>query len=144
MGDFILIDGDTATFNQAFGPAVVKVQDGVMKGSGPGTVEGKKLCVAGDEEGLSVPNCSYMTVTHPIAGHGTLKISALAVDQTAQKTATGGKLVLLKGSTFQAEFEVMAPAKQPSPSGGPPNPDLTRTYVGTGKFNTKNTLFRGS
>ena len=85
----------------------------------------------------------YMTPQYSIPGSGTLKIAALADNQKAQKTNTGGKPVLLKGGNFTAKFEVQNPAKQPAPA-GPPIPDATPQYSGNGTFITTNTKFRGS
>lgn len=143
MGDFILIDGDQAIFLPAFGAAVVVVQPGKLKGSGPATHMGKKLCVDGDEKEVSVPGCSYMTPQFSIPGTGTLKIAALAGDQKAKKTQTGGKPVLLKGSVFTAKFEVQSPAKQPAPP-APPIPDATPQYSGQGNFVTTNSKYQGT
>ena len=42
MPDFILIDGDKANFLPNFGAAIVVVQPGTLKGSGPSTLQGKK------------------------------------------------------------------------------------------------------
>ena len=77
---------------------------------------------------------------HPIPGTGTLEISSLAGDQTAQKTSTGSTKVMLVGSTFTAAFSVQNPAKQPPPSS---TPDSTLQYSGTGTFDTKNNKVRG-
>ena len=144
MPDFILIEGDKANFMPNFGAAVVAVQPGDLKGSGPATLTGKKLCVDGDEKKVSVPGCAYMTPQYSIPGTGTLKIASLAADQKAKKTNTGGKAILLKGSTFTAEFEVQSPAKQPPPGPGSPIPDATPKYTGTGTFITTNMKFQGS
>jgi len=144
MPDFILIEGDKANFLPNFGAAVVVVQPGDLKGSGPATLTGKKLCVDGDEKNVSVPGCSYITPQYSIPGTGTLKIASLAGDQKAKKTQTGGKAVLLKGSTFTAEFEVQSPAQQPPPGPGSPIPDATPKYTGSGMFITTNMKFRGS
>lgn len=141
MPDFILIEGDKANFLPMFGAAIVVVQPGTLQGSGPATLNGKKLCVDGDEKNVSVPGCSYMTPQYSIPGAGTLKIEALAGDQKAQKTETGGKLVLLKGSSFTAKFEVQSPAQQPTPTG--PIPDSTPQYSGSGMFITTNIKFQG-
>ena len=61
MPDFILVEGDKANFLPAFGAAVVVVKPGDLKGSGPATLNGKKVCVDGDEKNVSVPGCIYMT-----------------------------------------------------------------------------------
>ena len=144
MSDLILIEGDKANFLPNFGQAVVAVQPGELAGSGPATLNGKKLCVDGDEKDVSVPGCTYITPQYSIPGTGTLKIAALADDQIAEKTNTGGKAVLLKGSTFTAKFEVQSPAKQPPPGPGSPIPDATSEYSGSGSFITTNSKLRGS
>jgi len=137
MSDFVLIDGDQVMFLPAFSPAIVVVQPGKLAGSGPATINGKAICVDGDESKVSVPGCTYMTPSHPIPGTGTLKIAALAGNQKATKTKTGGKPVLLKGAMFTAKFEVQSPAQQPTPTG--PVPDGSPQYSGQGQFVTTNT-----
>nr|WP_255210834.1 hypothetical protein [Methylogaea oryzae] len=108
-------------------------------------MNGKKVCVDGDETQVSVPGCSYLTPQYSIPGTGTLKIASLAVDQKATKTNSGGKAVLLKGAaTFTAKFEVQSPAQQPPPGPGSPIPDPTPQYSGFGMFTTTNTLFQGT
>jgi hypothetical protein len=141
MADYILLDGDKAIFTPSFGAATVVVQPGTLTASGPATVSGKKLCVAGDEKSVSVAGCMYTTASHPIPGTGTLEIASLAGDQTAGKTRSGSTLVLLVGSSFTASFSVQSPAQQPT-SGGPV-PDATPKYSGTGSFTTTNTKFKG-
>lgn len=143
MSDYILIDGDIVSFMPNFGVAVVVAQPGNLKGSGPATLNGKRICVDGDEKEVAVPGCVYMTPQYCIPGTGTLKIDTLAGDQKATKTKTGGKTVLLKGGTFTAKFEVQSPAQQPTPGG--PVPDSTPQYAGgTGIFNTLNSKFQGT
>ena len=144
MSDFILMEGDKANFLPTFGAAVVVVQPGDLKGSGPATINGKKICVDGDEKNVSVPGCTYMTPQYSIPGTGTLKIDALAGDQLAKKTNTGGKAVMLKGKQFTAKFEVQSPAKQPPPGPGSPIPDSSPSYSGNGMFITTNTKVKGS
>lgn len=144
MEDFILIDGDTVTFLPSFGAATVVPQPGTLSASGPATLNGKKVCVDGDESKVSVAGCTYMTPQYSIPGTGTLKIASLAGDQKATKTNTGGKAVLLKGKTFTAKFEVQSPAMQPPPGPGSPIPDSTPQYSGSGMFVTTNTLFKGT
>ena len=144
MLDSILIEGDIAQFMPNFGAAIVVVQPGNLKGSGPATIKGKKICVDGDEKQVSVPGCTYMTPQHCIPGVGTLEIAALASDQKATKTKTGGKVMLLKGSKFTAKFSVQTPAQQPPPGPGGPIPDSTPQYSGNGMFITTNVLIKGS
>ena len=141
MSDFILIDGDQAIFNPSFGLATVVVRPGNLKASGKSTLIGKKVCIDGDENNVSVPSCIYTTPVYSIPGTGTLKISALGGEQKAKKTNSGGKAVLLKGSTFTAKFEVQNPAKQPPPAS---TPDATPQYSGTGTFRTNNTKWQGT
>ncbi len=138
MTDLVLIDGDPVLFLPAFSPAVVVVQPGKLAGSGPASVGGKAVCVAGDEKNVSVPGCLYMTPVYSIPGTGTLKIAALAADQKAGHSQTGGKAVLLKGSLFTARFEVQSPAQQPPPGPGAPIPDATPQYSGQGQFVASN------
>lgn len=144
MGDYILIDADQASFMPSFGAATVVVQPGNLEGSGPATLDGKPYCVEGDESSVSVPGCMYMTPQYSIPGTGTLSIDSLGGDQTAQKTKTGGKSVLLVGSTFTAKFEVQSPAQQPPPGPGAPIPDSTAQYSGSGSFITTNAKLKGT
>ena len=144
MSDFILIEGDIANFIPIFGNAIVVVQPGELKGSGPATFNGKKVCVDGDETKVSVPGCMYIAPPYVIPGTGTLKIDSLADNQKAKKTNTGGKPVLLKGAMFTAKFEVQSPAQQPPPGTAPPVPDATPQYSGNGTFITTNTKFQGT
>ena len=144
MSDFILIEGDKANFLPNFGAALVVVRPGDLTGSGPASIKGKKICVDGDEKQVFVSGCMYMTPQYCIPGTGTLKIDAIASDQKATKTKTGGKPVLLKGGTFTAKFEVQSPAQQPPPGPGAPIPDSTTQYSGEGMFVTTNSLFQGT
>jgi hypothetical protein len=142
MPDFVLIDGDTVMFLPSFGAATVVVQPGTLTAGGTATRGKKKLCVDGDEANVSVPGCTYIAGSYVIPGTGTLKIDALGGDQVATKTQTGGKKVLLMGSTFTAKFEVQSPAKMPTSSGTVP--DSMTSYTGSGSFVTTNTKLRGT
>ncbi|KAA3660478.1 MAG: hypothetical protein DWQ10_06590 [Calditrichaeota bacterium] len=144
MADFVIIEGDKAIFLPSFGAAMVVVQPGTMPASGPGTFNGKKLCIEGDEKDVSVPGCVYMTPQYCIPGSGTLKIDSLAGNQIAEKTNTGDTAVILKGMQFNAKFEVQSPAQQPPPGPGPPIPDATPNYSGKGMFQTSNTKLQGT
>ena len=134
MSDLILIDGDLANFETTFGAATVVVHPGTITASGKVRVAGKTACVVGDEASVSVQGCSYVAGQYVIPGTGTLTIASLAGDQQAATSASGGKKLLLKGSTFTARFSVGAPAQQPPPGPGSPIPDATATYSGSGSF----------
>jgi len=144
MADLILLENDTANFLPVFGAAMVVVMPGTLNASGPATAIGRKVCVDGDESRVAVPGCAYIAPPHVIPGTGTLKIAALAVDQKATKTKSGGKAVLLKGSQFDAKFEIQVPAQQPPPGPGPPIPDPMPQYTGKGVFMTTNMKFRAT
>ena len=141
MTDYILIDGDIASFMPAFSPAIVVVQPGDITASGKTTLGGKKVCIEGDESSVSVPGCMYIAGGFCIPGTGTLTIASLAGDQVAEKTTDSDTAVMLKGSTFTAEFEVQSPAQQPAPP-APPIPDPPPTYTGSGMFITTNTKWK--
>ena len=144
MSDLILVNDDLVQFNQAFGLAMVVVRPGRLSGSGPGTLNGKSICVDGDQNQVSVPGCVYMTAVYSIPGTGTLKIDSLSANQIATKTRSGAKPALLKGVSFIAKFEVQSPAQQPPPGPGSPIPDSTLQYPGSGSFITANQTIRGT
>jgi hypothetical protein len=139
MSDFVLMEGDLATFEPAFGPAVVVVRPGTLSGSGPSTLAGKPLCLEGDEAKVSVPGCPYTAGPYCIPGVGALRIQSLAPNQKAIKTRAARRPVLLKGGCFIATFQVLAPAQQPNAAGAVPDP--TPLYTGSGAFVTTNIKF---
>lgn len=146
MTDFVIIEGDLAIFNPAFGAAIVMVLPGTMMATGGSTIGGKKICIDGDETKLSVPGCTYMTPQYSIPGVGTLKIDSLAPNQLAYKSNSSKKAMILKGGNFNAKFEVQAPAQDPAPmaTGGAPIPDATAQYKGFGNFITMNIKVKAS
>jgi len=137
MRDFVLIDGDQALFKPAFGKASVVVKPGRLSGSGPMKISSKAACVSGDEGSVSVAGCPYTSPPYVIPGTGTLEISALAGDQLAPASNTGSVQLMVKGTNFTASFSVDSPAMQPNPP-GPPVPDPTPKYSGSGSFQTTN------
>ncbi len=139
MADRILVTGDQAVFTANFGLAVIVPLPGVLVGTGRLTISGRPVCVEGDEKSLIVPGCSYFAPQYPVPGVGTLTIRSLNSDQIATKTRTGGKAVLLKGSSFSALLQVMAPASHPSYG-----PDATPQYSGSGTFVSTNATVTGS
>ena len=144
MADFILIDGDTVLFQPSFGAATVMVQPGIINGSGPALINESLVCVEGDEDGVSVSGCQYISGSFTVPGTGTLKISSLASDQIAEKTLSADKAVLLKGSNFQAKFEVQVPAQFIPPSGTVTTDPMKEYSGGSGSFITTNAKVQGS
>lgn len=141
MADYIIVDGDQAMFIPAFGPAIVVVQPGQISGSGKASLQGKMVCIDGDETSVEVPGCAYTAGAFSVPGTGTLKIAALGGDQVAQKTYSNGKPLILKGATFTAKFEVQSPAQMPPPAS---TPDGAPQYTGTGMFVTTNMKWRAT
>ncbi|MEM8639443.1 MAG: hypothetical protein AAGG51_11590 [Cyanobacteria bacterium P01_G01_bin.54] len=138
MSDFILIDGDKAKFlKSSFLPADIAVRDGQLTASGKGNLEGKAVCIEGDEATVIVQGCAYSTPSFStVKGVGLLKIKALGSDQVATKTNSLDTPILLKGSLFDAEFKVIVPAQQLV--GTALQPDSQLTYDGKGQFETSN------
>jgi hypothetical protein len=131
----IVVQGDLAIFDPAFGVATVVVLPGTMTASAQPKA-GTAVCVVGDEKNVLVSGCAYTTATHVTAGMGILSIESLAGDQQAQKTKSGGKAVILAAGQFNAKFQVLVPAQQPAvPS---PIPDATPSYSGRGQFQSMN------
>jgi len=137
-----LITGDKAMFKPSFGAAIVVPQPGTLSGTGSADVNGNIVCVEGDEANVIVPGVTYMAPPYVIPGVGILSIDSLASDQIATKTTSNGTAVLLKGGDFNAKFEVLAPAMQPTVTG--PVPDTTTQYSGNGSFVTTNTKAKGT
>ena len=144
MSDRVVIDGDLAVFTPSFGAATVVVRPGTMRGSGPATKGGKKLCLAGDERNVQVPGCAYTTPQYSIPGVGTLTIKGLAGDQTTGSTTHRGTPLILVGGRFEARLTVQSPAMQPPPAPGPPVPDSAVEYQGQGSFMTTNLTFKAT
>ncbi|WP_017303714.1 hypothetical protein [Spirulina subsalsa] len=142
MSDFILTTGDLAMFNPTFGPAIVTVRPGNLSGTGKMKINQKLVCIDGDEKTVIVPGCPYMTPVYNIPGVGILSIASLAPNQKALRVKSNHKPVLLKGGTFNAKFQVLVPAQQPTPGG--PVPDATPQYAGTGSFVTTNFRVKGT
>jgi Contractile injection system spike tip protein len=141
MTDIILLTGDEVIFNPNFGQAIVTVRPAKLIGTGKDKIDGKLICIDGDEKKVTVPACPYITQKCTIPGMGMLFIQSLASAQKAQKTKSKGKPVLLKGGEFKAKFTVTSPAQQPSTPN--PIPDTTIQYSGTGTFITTNLKVQG-
>jgi hypothetical protein len=142
MTDIILVTGDEVIFSSNFGQAIVTVRPAKLIGTGKDKIDGKLVCIDGDERKVTVPACPYVTQKCSIPGMGTLFIQSLDSSQKAQKTKSKGKPVLLKGGEFKAKFTVISPAQQPSTPN--PIPDTTLQYSGTGTFISTNITVKGA
>jgi Contractile injection system spike tip protein len=142
MLDSILTAGDEAIFQPNFGKAIVVVLPGFLIGTGKAKVQGKTIYVEGNEKKVIVPLCAYTSPPFVTPGTGRLSIESLDTSQTAERVKSGGKAVLLKGSTFTAKFEVVAPATDPSTL--VPTPDPVPIYTGKGTFATTNIRAKGT
>lgn len=88
-------------------------------------VASQPLCLLGDE--LPPTLRRPLTYTAPpfvTPGMGTLTLILNPTNMTKQ--TYNGKLILIKGSPFQAIFTVTVPATQPTPVGPVPDPVLTK------------------
>jgi hypothetical protein len=98
-------------------------------------VMGMPVCLEGDElpKMLSAP-LPYISPPYVIPGTGTVSVTITPTNKTA--TTDNGKKILIKGGTFQAKFQVSAPATMPTPAG--PQPDPVSVKPGTATFITTN------
>lgn len=127
----LVIDGDVLQFEPQFGTRLVTldVTPARIAASGRATVDGKRVCIVGDEAKVLL-SASYSTPTHSIVGTGTVTISALAADQVADNCHNALPLIT-QGSKFTALFTPVIPAQQP---GTPPTPDSAPPSTGSGQF----------
>lgn len=135
----ILVHGDLLQVT-IHPPAVVPllVAPVPLVASGFATVDGKAVCVEGDELPPSLRSpIQYMCPPFVVPGMGKLSVS-LASDHKTATAADEGHVMLRKGATFQVKFEVQVPAQQPSPGG--PVPDATPSYAGTAQFISTDSL----
>lgn len=136
MKDFVLRTGDKAIFDASFPPATVTAQPGVITGSGLATIDDATVCVEGDEATVVVTGATYLLPGYS-PGVGIVTITGLAADQMAAKGTSNGRALLLRGSRFEAQLQVVTPGIQTSPAAAP---DPTPMYSGGGKFETANAV----
>lgn len=136
MSRLVVLDGDALQFDTQFGARMVTpTGPAKISGSGHATVNGKKICVKGDEKKVVVP-ASYGSGAYQ-GGQGNITIKALASNQEAPRCTTNAA-ILLKGQKFTALFTVTAPGKSPSgePDSSPPDSDGTGSFEVTQNFVT--------
>ena len=86
------------------------------------------ICLDGDElpPVLRVP-LPYTAPPFVTPGMGTVKVTLTPMNKTAM--SKNGKPILIKGTPFPAEFNVMAPAMQPTPAGPVPDPVMKKPGI---------------
>jgi hypothetical protein len=128
--DFVIKTGDMIKIT-IFPPAVVPPVLGPVPLLGTGVtvnVNQMPICLEGDE--LPPPLLFPLPYTAPpfvTPGMGTLKVTLTPMNKTA--TSKNGKAILIKGTPFPAEFNVMAPAMQPTPAGPVPDPVMKKPGI---------------
>ncbi|CND35925.1 hypothetical protein [Yersinia pseudotuberculosis] len=131
MSEAIVIDGDLLMFEPMFGArSVTVISPGKIRGTGHAQINGKKLCILGDETQVNVP-AVYSSSQFPNPGTGTITISLLDSSQQALHCTSGAPLIV-KGQQFTATFLVEVPATS-SNSG----PDNLLSSSGKGRFITQ-------
>ncbi|MEM9488989.1 MAG: hypothetical protein AAGC55_07590 [Myxococcota bacterium] len=135
--DFIIKQGDMIRVT-IFPPTIVPTLMAPVPLTGSSsdmTISGMAVCLEGDElpPSLQAP-MTYMSPPYVIPGTGTLSLT-LGATNTTMKTKNGDP-ILIKGAPFTAEFEVVAPAMQPTPTG--PVPDPASKKSGIAEFITTN------
>lgn len=138
--DFVILSNDQVMFDVGFSPAIIVPVPGVITGSAQALSNGVMACVTGDEASVQVPGVAYTSGAFVTPGVGLVTILALGGDQQAQQGTSGGRPYILKGSTFQAKLQVLAPAI--NPSSGVPDP--VPIYFGSGQFMTANMVFKAA
>jgi len=134
VGTPLLITGDLAVFPTVFGAAVVPApMSAPIVGSGKASVDGKPVCVAGDEASVVVAVCTYTAGAFSVPGTAMLTIAALVTDQSSQGVSSGDKAALLARSKFVASLQVLVGAQLPAGT-----PDVVLTYTGEGEFQSSN------
>ncbi|SFU61200.1 hypothetical protein [Xenorhabdus koppenhoeferi] len=134
MSESIVTDGDMLQFDFNFGNRqVTPSSPAKISGTGHAQVNGKKVCILGDEQQVRV-SATYITATHTTSGTGTITISALDSNQQALQ-CTSGKALIIKGQKFTAMFTPQLPAMNNTVN--PPQPDVITPSSGKGSFITQ-------
>jgi hypothetical protein len=141
VGDYIMATGDMIHVTMT-PPTIVPQLMAPIPLTGTSTVVkvmGKPACLQGDELPPAIAGpMPYMAGPYSIPGVGTLKIMLLPNNLTM--ASKNSKPLLIKGSTFQVQFQVMTPAQTPPPAS---TPDPMVMKPGTAQFITTNIVVKG-
>ena len=137
MDDFVITTSDMIQITVPPPALVPQIAAPVpLMGSSTDTqIGGQFICLQGDElpQAIAGP-LMYTAPPFVTPGTGTLQIILLPTNLSMQ--TQNGKAILLKGSTFQALFNVQSPAMQPTPAGPVPDPLMVKPC--TAQFITTN------
>ncbi len=135
--DFIIKTGDMIRIT-IFPPAVVPPLMSPIPLIGTSTnmtVNNMPVCLEGDEiPPMLMAPLPYTSPPFVTPGTGTVSVTLTPMNKTL--LTDNGKAILIKGTPFTAEFQVMAPAMQPTPAG--PIPDPVAKKPGMAEFVTTN------
>ncbi len=135
MKNLIVLEGDTLLFEPQFAYRIVTpTGPAMMRATGQATINGRRVCVLGDEKQVQVP-ATYMVPGHT-PGMGMLTIMTLMPDQQAPLCRSPAGLIL-KGQQFIARFTPSTPAMSTAPT---PVPDPLTPSIGKGRFITTQLL----
>lgn len=127
--DFIIKTGDMLKFTIP-PPALIPMITAPVPliGTSKDMCDMKPICLQGDElpPSLKAP-MPYTAPPFVTPGTGSLQIILLPTNMTI--LTTNGKPILIKGTPFQAMFNVQSPAMQPTPAGPVPDPLMVKPLV---------------
>ncbi|WP_197486511.1 hypothetical protein [Burkholderia sp. MSMB1589WGS] len=131
MSRLVVVDGDELQFETQFGARMVTpTGPAKINGSGHATINGKRICVKGDEKKVTV-QANYQSGSYQ-GGQGIITIKMLASDQEAPR-CTSGAAIILKGKKFTALFTVTVPGTSPSGDADSSSPESD----GNGSFDVR-------
>ncbi|MFC1804018.1 hypothetical protein ACFL0D_08665 [Thermoproteota archaeon] len=135
--DFIIKTGDLIRIT-IFPPAIVPPLMSPIPLIGTSTslmVNNMPVCLEGDElPPMLMAPLPYTAPPFVTPGMGTVSVTLTPMNKTL--LTDNGKVILIKGTPFMAEFQVMTPAMQPTPVG--PIPDPVAKKPGMAEFVTTN------
>ncbi|MCG1040899.1 MULTISPECIES: hypothetical protein [Burkholderiaceae] len=135
MSDWIVVDNDPVMFEPMFGNRVVTVIGPVViRGTGGATIDGRRICIVGDEKKVQA-QATYIAGPF-VGGQGRVMILQLLPNQQAPLCTTGAPMII-KGQQFSARFIPTVPATN---SSGAPDPMMPS--IGKGRFITTQLLAR--
>lgn len=132
MGDLIVRTGDMLKVTIT-PPAVVPMLEAPIPMVGTGETvlaAGPPICLEGDQipPTVRVP-MPYTSPPFVTPGVGTLQLVIVPPVNLTVQTTSEGKSILLKGTVFNAIFQVETPAMQPTPAGPVPDPLLVKPGI---------------